>query len=268
MHVHFLDPYRPGRSPVHRLDARLKLVLTLAFILTVALTPVGAWPVYVLLLSLLLAVEVLSELGLVFYLKRAMLALPFVLAALPVIFTLPGPELFSLKVGSLSLAASLTGLERFISIALKSWISVQSAVLLASCTEFPDLLSAMRAVHFPRLLVSIFSLMWRYLFVLVDEALRLMRARQSRSTISDHPGLKQGGSLGWRARVTGGLAGSLFLRAFERSDRIYMAMVARGYDGEVRSRPIRGMSASDRRILIAGLALLLLLLLFAGLFWA
>ncbi len=80
--------------------------------------------------------------------------------------------------------------------------------------------------------------MWRYLFVLADEALRLLRARQARSGQTDRPGLKPGGSLSWRGRVAGGMAGSLFLRAFERSDRIYMAMVARGYDGEVRSSPL------------------------------
>ncbi len=129
-------------------------------------------------------------------------------------------------------------MERFISIALKSWISVQAAILLATTTTFPDLMLAMRAIRIPRLLVAIFGLMWRYLFVLADEAIRLMRARQARSGHADQPGLKPGGSLAWRARVTGGMAGNLFLRAFERSDRIYMAMLARGYDGEMRSEPL------------------------------
>ena len=63
MHVHFLDPYQPGESPVHRLDARVKFVLTLAFILTAALTPVNAWPIYILLLAIIISVEILSELA-------------------------------------------------------------------------------------------------------------------------------------------------------------------------------------------------------------
>ena len=63
MHIHFLDPYQHGVSPIHRLDPRVKFILTLAFILTAALTPVGAWPVYVLLFALILSVELLSELG-------------------------------------------------------------------------------------------------------------------------------------------------------------------------------------------------------------
>jgi cobalt/nickel transport system permease protein len=252
VHVHFLDPYHEGRSPVHRLDARVKLVLAVAFILTGALAPVGAWPVYVLLAAVVFSVEVLSELGPLFFLKRALLALPFVLAALPLLVTVQGPALAALPFG---LVISGPGLERFLSVALKSWLSVQMAVLLATTTPFPDLLMAMRALKIPRLLVAIIGLMWRYLFVMVDEALRLMRARQARS--GEVAGQKRaGGSLAWRARVTGGMAGNLFLRSLERSDRIYNAMLARGYDGEVRGLAHPGVSAGSWAALGLGLLLL------------
>jgi cobalt/nickel transport system permease protein len=96
--------------------------------------------------------------------------------------------------------------------------------------------------------------------VLVDEVLRMTRARQARSGHSDQAGLKPGGSLTWRARVAGGMAGSLFLRAFERSDRIYMAMSARGYDGETRSLPLPPVSPTAWMTLAGGLILLLLLI--------
>jgi cobalt/nickel transport system permease protein len=265
MHAHFLDPYRRGRSLIHQLDPRVKFVLALAFILTTALTPIGAWPIYILLLACILSVAVLSELGIAYVLKRAALALPFMLAALPVIFTIQGPQLFSLSIGGWTLQATLPGLERFISIALKSWISVQAAIILATTTPFPDLMVAMRAVHVPRLLVAIFGLMWRYLFVFADEVLRLMRARQARSGVSDQPNLKSGGGLAWRGRVAGGMAGSLFLRAFERSDRIYMAMMARGYDGEVRAAPLPPLRGRDWLALGVCLALFVILLTLATL---
>jgi len=267
MHIHFLDPYRPRDSLIHHLDPRIKLVLTLAFILTNALIPPGAWPVYILLLALVLSIEILSELGVGYVLKRSALAFPFVLAALPLILTIPGEKLFSLSVGPWVITATYSGLERFISVALKSWISMQAAIVLAASTSFPDLLVAMRAIQVPRLLVSIFGLMWRYLFVLVDEALRLMRARAARSGKSDHPNAKSGGSLSWRARVAGGMAGNLFLRGFERSDRIYMAMVSRGYDGESRSLPVPVIQPVHWVILITSLGLLGILLGFAYLFW-
>jgi len=171
MHIHFLDPYKPRPSLVHEFDPRIKFVLTVAFILTTALTPPAAWPVYILLLAVVLAVAMLSELGLPYVLKRSLIAIPFVLAALPIIFTLEGPTLLSFDLGPWTISLSQTGLERFISIALKSWISVQAAIILAASTPFPEILQAMRAVKMPRLLVAIFGLMWRYLFVLADEAL-------------------------------------------------------------------------------------------------
>jgi cobalt/nickel transport system permease protein len=267
MHVHFLDPYRPRDSQVHRLDPRIKLVLAAVFILTNTLMPVGAWPIYILLFALILSVEVVSELGVGFVLKQSLLALPFVLAALPLILTIPGKTIFSFPVGSWVIHASYPGLVRFISIAIKSWLSVQAAIVLAASTSFPDLLVAMRALHVPQLLVSIFGLMWRYLFVLVDEATRLLRARASRSGQSDLLRARPGGSISWRARVTGGMAGSLFLRAFERSDRIYMAMVSRGYDGEVRSLPQSAIQPTQWAILIVSLSLLGVFLGFAYLFW-
>lgn len=263
MHVHFLDPYRHRASPLHRLDARVKFVLTLAFILTVALTPIGAWPIYILLFALILAIEILSDLGAMFVLKRAVLALPFVLAALPVMFTTPGTTLLEFSLGSWTFLITQEGLARFISITLKSWISVQAAILLAASTPFPDLLVAMRAVKIPRLLVAIFGLMWRYLFVLVDEALRLLRARAARSGHAAQPGLQPGGSLTWRARVAGGMAGNLFMRAFERSDRIYVAMLSRGYDGEVRAAPLPALGLINWLVLSLGLVVLGILVLFS-----
>jgi cobalt/nickel transport system permease protein len=267
MHIHFLDPYRPRISPVHALDGRVKFLLTVAFILTVSLTPVSAWPVYVLLFALILSVEIVSGLGVGYVLKRAMLALPFVLAAFPVIFTNGETALFSFSVGTWTLTAHAEGLARFVSVAFKSWLSVQAAIVMASSTPFPELLQAMRAVGIPRLLVGMFGLMWRYLFVLVDETMRLMRARQSRSGESARPGKSNQGSVGWRARVTGGMAGNLFLRAFERSDRIYMAMVSRGFDGEIRALPLSPVSLPARVLLMGGSLTLLVLLLFGILFW-
>ena len=80
---------------------------------------------------------------------------------------------------------------------------------------------ALRHLRLPALLVAIISFMYRYLFVLADEALRCACL----------PGYKSGGTVTWRARVTGNMAGQLFVRSYERSDRVYNAMLARGYSG-------------------------------------
>jgi len=286
MHIHYLDPYRPRSSPVHALDGRVKFVMAVAFILTVSLSPENAWPVYILLFALILSIEILSGLGVGYVQKRALLALPFVLAAFPIIFTNGSNVLFSFSFGSLTLTAYSEGLARFISIALKSWLSIQAAIMMASCTPFPELLQAMRSVGIPRLLVGMFGLMWRYIFVLADEALRLMRARAARSgrrgsqprsptsgagnlqvSRKNNLDIRAGGSIFWRARVTGGMVGNLFLRAIERSDHIYSAMLSRGYDGEVRLMPYPPMTNTTRGALLAGLCGLGLLLIFGILFW-
>lgn len=261
MHAHFLDPYRHGASPVHRLDPRVKLALAVAFILTAALIPPGAWPAYVLLMAVAFSVILLSELGVRFVYARAVLAAPFVLAALPLLFTVAGEPLAAFQVGPWTLTLTQPGLVRFISVALKSWLSVQIAIVLAATTAFPDLLAAMRSLRVPRLLVAVIGLMWRYLFVLVDEVLRLMRAREARSGHPIAPAGRVGGSLAWRAQVTGGMAGNLLLRSFDRSERIYAAMASRGYDGEVRGLSRPPVPALAWVVLAGGLLLLTLILL-------
>jgi cobalt/nickel transport system permease protein len=264
MHAHFLDPYRHGRSPVHRLDPRVKLVLAVAYIVTSAALPPGAWPAYVLLFATVFSVILVSELGVSFVYRRAFLSAPFVLAALPLLFTIPGTPLASVSILSWTLTISQEGIVRFGSIALKSWLSVQMAIVLASTTPFPDLLAAMRSLRLPRLLVAVIGLMWRYLFVLVDEVMRLMRAREARSGHPDEPvpgSGRVGGSVVWRAKVTGGMAGNLMLRSFDRSERIYAAMASRGYDGEVRGLPRPPVPPLAWAVLTVGLLFLIMILL-------
>jgi len=121
-------------------------------------------------------------------------------------------------------------------------VSVQAALLLSFTTPFPDLVEALRRLRVPRLLVAIIGFMYRYLAVLGGEAVRLNRARQSRSAVVEGRG---GGGIRWRAGVVGGMVGSLFLRSYERSERIYASMQARGFDGELRSMGGRALTAAD-----------------------
>lgn len=231
IHIHALDTYRPRASFIHRLDARVKLTLAVLFIVATAATPDGDWPAYVLLTGLALGVIVASQLGVAFVQRRAAVALPFALAAVIVVFSTPGRPLLATTLLGWELALTDAGLIRFVSILLKSWLSVQVAVVLTASTPFPVLLRAMRSFRLPKVLVAIAGFTYRYAFVIGDEALRLTRARAARSGAPDGRG---GGSVFWRAQVTGAMVGSLFLRSVERSERIYDAMLTRGYNGEVR----------------------------------
>ena len=241
-HIHALDSYRPGDSPVHRLDPRVKLTLALLLILTGALTSERGWVAFALLEVCLLATAALSRIGIWLVQRRSALVLPFTLAAVTAVFSTPGRALWTMPFLSTSLNVTASGLLRFAAIVVRSYLSVQAAVLLATTTSFPDLLWGMRALHLPRVLVAISGFLYRYLFVIADEARRLMRARAARSATVDG---RAGRSLIWRARVTGGMAGSLFIRSYERSERIYEAMLARGYDGEVRTLSTSSLRLAD-----------------------
>lgn len=250
MHAHLFDPYLPVSSPVHALDSRIKMALVVLFILGVALAPAGAWAAFVLFFSTIIAAVILSGIPPLKILRRSVIAMPFALAAFPLLFTTAGVALASFHIGPWLFSTTAEGLARFLSIALKSWISVQAALLLSATTPFPDLLLALRAFHMPQLLVSVIGLMWRYLFVLADEAIRLIRAREARSGAD--PGRRSGGGILWRARVTGGMAGSLFVRGFDRADKVYAAMLARGYDGETRALPAPPVAPAQYAVLAAG----------------
>ena len=232
MHIHALDSYCPGTSPVHRLDPRVKLILVGLFILTAALIPDRGWVAFGALEGLVLLATLLSRVGLARVQRRSAVALPFVLAALTVVFSTPGRAMWVVPLPGGLLSVTDAGVLRFLSIFARSYLSIQAAVLLAATTPFPDLLWGMRALRLPCTLVAIVGFLYRYLFVLADEARRMLQARKARSAAPDGRG---GGSVAWRARVTGSMAGTLFLRSYERSERIYMAMLARGYDGTVRT---------------------------------
>jgi len=242
IHFHFAEQGR-GSSQIHRLDPRVKIIGAVLFIVAATILPAGAWLPYTLLFISTLVIARLGALGTGFAFKRSFVALPFALAAITLPFTVPGQAIAHLG----SLTVSSEGSIRFLSILVKSWISVQMALLLAATTPFHDLLWALRELHVPRPLVAIVGFMYRYLFVLADEATRLMRARASRA--ADGSG-KSGGGLIWRGQVAGGMVGNLMLRAFERSERIYDAMVSRGFTGELLALSPPVLTEADRNTFV------------------
>lgn len=242
------DRYLARASAIHRLDPRVKVVVTLVFILSVALLPAGAWWAYGLGFAAVMAAAVAARLSPWLIVRRSLLGLPFLLAAVTILF-IPGRVVWD---GPWGLAVSDAGLLRFSGILLRSMISLQAAVWLTATTRFPDILHALRHLRVPAVLVSIIAFMYRYLFVLVEEVERLLRARAARS--AQLPGARGGGTVGWRAAVTGHMAGQLFVRSLDRSDRVYNAMLARGYTGELLTLAPHAMRAPDWAALAIGLA--------------
>ncbi|HJS20327.1 MAG TPA: cobalt ECF transporter T component CbiQ [Anaerolineales bacterium] len=256
MHADAFDRYHHGHSPVHNLDPRIKVIVTIAFILSNALLPDGAWIAFGLAWLFVLLANYMSGLGIGFTFKRSFIALPFALAAVTVLFTLPGEPVASFSFLIWNLTITDAGLLRFVSIIVRSWLSVQMAILLVAVTEFPKIVHALRHLRVPAVLTVIISFLYRYLFVLTDEVMRMLRARQSRSGAT--AGLRSGRSVMWRARIAGHMAGQLFLRSYERSDRIYTAMLSRGYKGELMTMHPHEYQRSD--LWIGGLSILALII--------
>ncbi|MBT3337079.1 MAG: cobalt ECF transporter T component CbiQ [Anaerolineae bacterium] len=263
MHDSLFDRFREGESFLHRLAPTVKVVITVLFILSDALLPDGHWLGFGISWLTILLLNLAAQLGWSYTLKRSFIAFPFALAAITAIFALPGETLAVWDFGPWHLIATDAGLLRFLSIVVRSWLSVQVAILLVTTTQFPDLIHALEHLRLPRMLVTVIAFLYRYIFVLSDEVLRLLRARQARSAIPPHQ--RGGGSILWRARIAGNMVGQLFLRSYERSDRIYNAMLARGYQGHLRTLNRHGIHTRDWLLMTFAIFLLILLQLFAHL---
>jgi len=255
MHSDAFDRYHETNSFIHRLDPRVKVSATLAFILSNALLPDGAWMAFGFSWLFLLLANAVAEIGLGFTLKRSFVALPFALIAITVLISVPGEPLTKFHFLTWDLTITDAGLLRFVSIVIRSWLSVQMAILLVAATRFPDIVHALEHLRVPSILTTIIAFLYRYLFVLVDEVFRLLRAREARSAAV--PGVRSGGSVVWRAGVAGNMAGQLFLRSYERSDRVYNAMLSRGYTGHLQTMNPHEL----RRVDFITMALMLILIL-------
>jgi cobalt/nickel transport system permease protein len=231
----------------------VKFILTLAAIVAISLLPDASWVALLVAWLVLVASSATAGLGPFRLSRSAVVALPFALAALPLVFTMQGDIIATLTPGPFTITVSAEGIRRFLSILIGSWLSVQVALLLAFTTPFHDLVDGLRELRVPKIIIAIISFMYRYLAVLSDEASRMLRARDARSAAGTG---RAGGTLRWRATVAGRMVGSLFLRAYERSERIYAAMQARGFEGEFRHLRARALERTEVAWLVLLLALL------------
>ncbi|MDD3288057.1 MAG: cobalt ECF transporter T component CbiQ [Alphaproteobacteria bacterium] len=232
----FIDRHSCISSPVHRIDARVKIVVALAFIIIVVTTPpqrLGAFVVYAGLLSWVVA---LSRVPLSFVVTRSLMVLPFsALVALGLPF-LDGSE----TVVFLGVNLSVKGLWVLAGAAMKSVLGVAALLMLVSTTPFNSLMAGLRSLGAPDLFIDILSLTYRYMFVLIDESMRLKRAAFAR-----------GYSPRWlpQAVIIGQQIGNLFVRSYNRAETIYGAMRLRGYDGSMPSKNTASFGLSDVAVL-------------------
>ncbi len=202
MQQDFLDRHSRSDSIIHRLPAAVKLAAALVLVLVVLLWPAKHLPFMGAPAVVLLVVAALSRIPPSFLLRRLLLLEPLVLGvALMAAFQPDGWRLVLLLV-------------------VRCTLCLLTMILLSNTTPFAELLRVLKSVRVPGLLITTLMLMYRYLFVLADEAQRMKRARMSRTFVQ-----KRGRQ--WKALAT--IVSQLFVRASERAERVYSAMCARGW---------------------------------------
>lgn len=220
--------HRHGTSPLHRLPAEMKIVALVVFVLAVVATPRDMlWP-FAIYALILLGLWRLARIPLRWVLPRMLIEMPFLVLAVLLPFSVAGE-----RVVVAGLTLSVPGLYAAWGIVAKGTLGVAAALTLAATTTASELPLALSRLRVPGLVTSVLVLMVRYIDVLNAEAHRMRMARLSRG---DSPrALHQAGA------VAAG-AGALFLRSYERGERVYLAMLSRGYDGTVPA------SALDARV--------------------
>lgn len=218
-------PHRHGHSVVHRAPAHLKLVALVTFMLVVVATPRGWFPVFAGYLLVLLGVVALSGVPFGYLAKRMLIETPFVIFAVLVPFIADGP-----RIEVLGLSVSEPGLLAAWALLAKGTLGVLASLTLAATTDPQDVLTGLRRLWLPDLIVQIMGFMLRYLEVVSGEMGRMVTAMRSRGCDPRSP-------RHWP--VLARSLGALFIRSYERGERVHLAMLARGYDGTLPGTALR-----------------------------
>lgn len=247
---------RPGL--LQAVEPRVKLVSLVALLLAASF--VHELPVLGALYAATLALAVLSGVSAAFFVKRVWLFVPLFTGAvaLPATLNFVTPGDIVVPLGTwFGRDAGLTaqGIAAAVMLVARVGVSVSIVVLLTLTTRWNRLLAAVRALFVPRLFVLVFGMAYRYLFHLLTTVTDMYEARKARTVDPRSEGAKRG-----RAFVAAS-AGALFGKAHALSDDVYMAMVARGYDGDVRTLAARAPTAVDAAFAFAGVALAVALVL-------
>lgn len=213
----YIDRYSSVDAIYQKLDARVKLLMTVIFIIVMTIfagdNPLRIIPFFIFIVIL----SVMSKLSPKVLFRRSLSAFPFLFFA------------------SLALWFS-KGNHPAISVFLKGLVSVLSVIILVSTTNFSNLLRGLEGLKTPSLIVSMLSFVYRYVFIITDEYSHIKIARESRNF---------GGSKRWQWKTIGYSVGSLFLHSYERGSRVYSAMTARGYNGNIKVQKLQQIGIGD-----------------------
>jgi cobalt/nickel transport system permease protein len=198
----FFDRFSRLDSPIQHLPSSVKLLISIGIIFTAVIVPIHYLWVFFTFFAILILVSFMSKIPWRFIGSRLLFLEPF-----------------ALGIAVMSLFQH-NGFTIFLTILVKSSLCLFTIILLSNTTPFSEILSLFQRIGVPALLITVLALTYRYLFVLIDEAVRLRRARDSRMFVIHRSRI-------WLSLTS--LMGQLFIRSTERSGRIYTAMISRGW---------------------------------------
>ncbi|MBD1899414.1 cobalt ECF transporter T component CbiQ [Trichocoleus sp. DQ-A3] len=231
-----LDADSDRKTPWHSLAPRTRILCTLLIVFAIALTPNGRWWTWAIYGLGVLGVVLLSRVTWSILLKRIAVEFAFIgVVLLGTLFRDGGEVLWSWGV----LRITTVGLMVLGSVTLKALLSLMMLNVLTLTTSVAALLNGLVALRTPPLLVAILASMYRYISVLIGEVNAMRRAAASRNLM---------GSNHWQRQVIGNMMGTLFIRTYERGERVYQAMLSRGYQG---LPPVEKVPSGGRRDIVA-----------------
>lgn len=221
----------PADTPVHRLPAHVKLVALVGFVAAAVTIPPRQWWALLAAGAALAVVVHLARIPPPTVLRRALVETPFAVFALVLPFVATGP-----RVDVLGVPLAEEGLLGAWNLLAKATLGVVAAIVLAATTAPRDLVAGLERLRVPAALVQIVAFMLRYLGVVVDDLHRMRIARESRGA---PPGLLR------QLRVVAATVGALFVRTYERGERVHQAMLARGWTGRAALLSTSPATAAD-----------------------
>jgi cobalt/nickel transport system permease protein len=207
----FIDRYAGLDSPLHGLEARTKIIGFTSLILAVLFIRPGNTGVFFGCFFFVAMLMGISQIPITYFVARTMMLLPFVLMA---------------GLGVPWKGGRWAALEVLL---LRSFLCLLVLILLTNTTRFTELLRGLRRLGFPRVIVLNLGFLYRYLFVLTEEVMRMKQARDCRR-VTRAPARAE-------LKLIGSMLGTLLVRSFERAERMYQAMLSRGFEGEF---PVHG----------------------------
>ena len=234
MHHVVLDEWSRRSSALHRFDPRAKFIVLVVFLVVVATTQRALASLSAALLLLLLACFAIAQIPLAAALRRAALVLPFIAAFAAACWFAGDPD-------------------RALALALKSYLSALAVLLLMATTPLPQLLAGLESLLLPRFLLTVAQFLYRYLFVISEEAQHMRIASLARAPRRRGSGMRRG------LKEAGGALAVLFARSHARAEEIHRAMLARGFAGHFQTLTRRRFTGLDALVVAtASLAVILL----------